>query len=172
MPADGRPRAGGDAYRGRILRFALVTLAREWRAGELNVLIAAILIAVAAMTAVGFFTERVSRAVDAQGADLLAADLVLRSGRAIPDDVFADAETRGLRVTRKQSFASVVLAGDASALADIDAVGDGYPLRGRIRVAPAPLAPPVTVQDLPARGEAWLDAGLYARLGINVGATI
>jgi putative ABC transport system permease protein len=160
------------AGRGRTLRFALVTLVREWRAGELTVLIAAILIAVAAMTAVGFFTERVSRAVDAQGAELLAADLVLRSGRPIPDEVTADAQARGLRVARKQSFASVVLAGDASALADIEAAGSGYPLRGRVRVAPEPLASPVAVEDIPARGEAWLDAGLYARLGVDVGAVI
>src|SRR5262245_47107734 len=165
------PPSGPASPRG-TLRFALVTLAREWRAGELTVLIAAILVAVAAMTAVGFFTERVSRAVDAQGAELLAADLVLRSGRPIPDEVTADAQARGLRVARKQSFASVVLAGDASALADIEAVSGGYPLRGRVRVAPEPLASPVAVEDLPARGEAWLDAGLYARLGVDVGATI
>jgi putative ABC transport system permease protein len=175
MPAEAGSAAAPPrtvSLRAGTLRFALVTLFREWRAGELTVLIAAILIAVAAMTAVGFFTERVSRAVDAQGAELLAADLVLRSGRAIPDDVLADGQARGLRVTRKESFASVVLAGDTSALADIEAVADGYPLRGRVRVASEPLAPAEPVQDLPARGEAWLDAGLYARLGIDVGATI
>jgi putative ABC transport system permease protein len=174
MPADtGHAASPSRApFHAGTLRFALVTLLREWRAGDLTVLVAAILIAVTAMSAVGFFTERVSRAVDAQGAELLAADLVLRSGRAIPDDVLADARARGLRVTSKQSFASVVLAGDASALADVEAVAEGYPLRGRIRVAAAPLAPPAPAQGLPARGEAWLDAGLFARLGIDVGATI
>jgi putative ABC transport system permease protein len=173
MAADaGGTRAPVDMRRGSTLRFALVTLAREWRAGELTVLVAAILVAVAAMTAVAFFTERVSLAVNAQGAELLAADLVLRSGRPIPDAITADAQARGLRTTRRQSFASVVLAGDASALADIEAVADGYPLRGRVRVAAEPLAPPAPVDDLPARGEAWLDAGLYARLGVGVGATI
>jgi putative ABC transport system permease protein len=147
-------------------------LAREWRAGELRVLVAALLVAVTAMTAVVFFTQRVARAVDAQGAELLAADLVLRSGRPIAGHVFEDARARGLAVTHKQSFASVVLAGDASALADVEAVADGYPLRGRVRVSDAPLTPARAVNDLPARGEAWLDANLLARLGAHVGDVV
>ncbi len=160
------------ARRMRMLGFALRGLAREWRAGELGVLIAAIVVAVAAMSAVSFFTERVSRAVDAKGAELLAADLVLRSGRPIAEDVDADARAAGLRVTHKESFASVVLANDSSALADIEAVGTGYPLRGKARVASAPLQAPTEAQDIPGPGEAWLDAGLYARLGAEVGTTI
>src|SRR5262245_1975893 len=170
MPADAAAR--NPARRARTLRFALRGLAREWRAGELGVLIAAIVVAVAAMSAVSFFTERVSRAVDAKGAELLAADLVLRSGRPVAEDIEAEARAAGLSVTRKESFASVVLAGDARALADVEAVGAGYPLRGKARVASAPLQPPIEAQDIPAPGEAWLDAGLYARLDAEVGATI
>jgi putative ABC transport system permease protein len=153
-------------------RFALLTLRREWRAGELVVLLAAIVVAVAAMTAVGYFTQRVSRAMDLQGAELLAADLVLRSGRPIADALLDDAAERGLERTRKISLASVVLAGDASSLADIDAVAPGYPLRGRVRVADALLREAAPVREIPARGEAWLDPSLCARLGIDVGATI
>jgi putative ABC transport system permease protein len=168
MAPEGHAAGARGARLASTVRFALLTLAREWRAGELRVLIAAILVAVAAMTAVSFFTGRVGRAMEMQGAELLAADLVLRSGRPIADAVTAEAGERGLRHTRKLSLASVVLAGDASALADIDAVAPGYPLRGRVRVAgsPAPAA------GIPARGEAWLDAGLLARLGIGVGAKV
>jgi putative ABC transport system permease protein len=79
-----------------------------------------------------------------------------------------DAEALGLEQTRKLSLATVVLAGDASTLADIDAVAPGYPLRGRVRTG----VPPVATDDIPARGEAWLDAGILARLGIDVGATV
>jgi putative ABC transport system permease protein len=170
MAADAR--IASSAGRARMLRFALRGLAREWRAGELGVLIAAIVVAVAAMSAVSFFTERVSRAVDAKGTELLAADLVLRSGRPIPESIEADARAAGLSITRKESFASVVLAGDSSALADVEAVDAGYPLRGKARVASAPLQPSVAADGIPAPGEAWLDAGLYARLGAEVGATI
>lgn len=168
-PVAATPRAAPAAA---AWRFALLTLRREWRSGELVVLLAAIVVAVAAMTAVGYFTQRVSRAMDLQGAELLAADLVLRSGRPIPDALLDDAAGRGLERTRKISLASVVLAGDASALADIDAVAPGYPLRGHVRVAEALLGPATPVRDIPTRGEAWLDPNLCARLGIDVGATI
>src|SRR5262245_48775624 len=166
MPADAAAR--NPARRARTLRFALRGLAREWRAGELGVLIAAIIVAVAAMSAVSFFTERVSRAVDAKGTELLAADLVLRSGRPIPEHIDAYARSAGLSVARKESFASVVLADDSSALADVEAVGPGYPLRGKARVASAPLQPATETQDIPTPGEVWLDAGLFARLGAEV----
>ena len=54
------------------LKLALRLLARDWRAGELGVLVGALVVAVAALTAVAFFTSRVSRAVELQAAELLA----------------------------------------------------------------------------------------------------
>ena len=57
------------------LRFAFRALSRDWKSGELNVLLLAVIVAVAALTAVGFFTNRVSQAVTVQAAQVLAADL-------------------------------------------------------------------------------------------------
>ena len=50
-------------------------LARDWRSGEVVVLFAALTVAVAAMSAVTFFTDRVGRAVEQQAGESLAADL-------------------------------------------------------------------------------------------------
>ncbi len=63
----------------RALRFALLALSRDWRSGELAVLLAALLVAVTALTGVGFFTDRIGQAVDQRAAEVLAADLRLRS---------------------------------------------------------------------------------------------
>jgi len=52
-------------------------LARDWRAGELGVLAAALVIAVASVTSVGFFADRVSQALERDAHQLLGADLVL-----------------------------------------------------------------------------------------------
>jgi predicted lysophospholipase L1 biosynthesis ABC-type transport system permease subunit len=52
-------------------------LRRDWRSGELSLLGAALVLAVAAITAVGFFTDRIERAMERQGSELIAADLVL-----------------------------------------------------------------------------------------------
>ena len=155
-----------------VLRLAFKTLGRDWRSGELLVLLAALIVAVAAMTAVGFFTDRIAQAVNAQAAEVLAADLVVRSPREIRDEYLSVARDRGLRATRTLSFPSVVFAGEAGTLVSIYAVADGYPLRGRMRISRQPFAPPVPTDLLPVPGEVWADAKLLARLGAAVGDSL
>ena len=121
----------------RILSFALRSLARAWRAGEFRLMFAAIVIAVAALTTVGFFTDRVAQVTDRQAATLLAADLVLQASAPLPPELAELAGARGLRTTATMSFRSVVAAGVKLQLAEVKAVAPGYPLRGRLRTAPA-----------------------------------
>ena len=158
----------------RALRFAFKALGREARGGELAVLFGAVLVAVTALTAVGFFTSRVAQAIQSQAGEVLAGDLRLESGRPVdPDGGYAgEATTRGLKVARTISFPSVVFAGDASNLALIDGVENAYPLRGRLRIADAPYAPGRATRGVPARGEAWVDSRLLARLDVAVGGTL
>ncbi len=152
--------------------FGLTQVGREFKSGEVRVLAAALALAVAAMTAVGFFTDRVGQSVQARSAEVLAADLVLRSNRAIPEARDALAAELGLATARTASFPSVVLAGEASALADIEAVAEGYPLRGRLRVSARLDADSETVDIVPSPGEAWADPRLLARLDAQLGDVI
>ena len=156
----------------RALRYGLRQVGRELKSGEVRVLVAALALAVAAMTAVGFFTDRVGQGVRARSSELLAADLVLRSNRPIPPQRDALARDLGLDTARAASFPSVVLAGDASALADVEAVGDGYPLRGDLRTSVSARAPPEVTDGIPPPGEAWADPRLLARLGAGPGAVL
>ena len=55
----------------KAYRLALRLLVRDWRAGEMRVLAVALVIAVASMTSVGFFTDRVRTAMDEQAGELL-----------------------------------------------------------------------------------------------------
>jgi putative ABC transport system permease protein len=153
----------------RALRFALLALLRDWRSGELAVLLAALLVAVTALTGVGFFTDRIGRAVTQRAAEVLAADLRLQALQPPDAGYEALAAERGLRTARTTSFPSVVFFGDDSSLAAIRAVGPGYPLRGRLRISDAPFAEARETESLPGRGEAWLDPRLIARLGARVG---
>ena len=158
----------------RTLRFALLGLAREWRAGELGVLIAAIVIAVAAMTAVTFFTERVSRAVDMRAAWSCSRPIsYCRSGRPIAHSVDARCarggardDTQGSLRQRRARRRRQRAAPTSKRSARVIRCGARPASRTRCSEAPA------TTLDIPAPGEAWLDAGLYARLGVDVGATI
>jgi len=153
----------------RSVAFGLKQVGREFKAGEVRVLAAALALAVAAMTAVGFFTDRIGRAVELRSAEVLAADLVLRSSRPIDPARDALAGELGLRTARTSSFPSVVLSGDASALADIEAVSPAYPLRGRLKTSDALDAASVETEEVPAMGEAWADPRLLARLGEDAG---
>ena len=66
--------------------FALRSFGRELRSGEVLVLLAAVSLAVAALTAVGFLTDRIGKAVARQANEVLAADLRLRSQAPVPDE--------------------------------------------------------------------------------------
>ncbi len=154
------------------LAFALRNLLRDFRSGELAVLVLALLVAVASLTAVGFFTSRIGLAVERQAGEVLAADLRLESARPIADDYDAEAARRGLRTARLESMPSVVFFGQESSLIALRAVGAGYPLRGRLKTADQPFGKGVVTDGIPAPGEAWADSRLLAKLGAQVGADL
>jgi putative ABC transport system permease protein len=136
------------------------------------VLLAAVALAVAALTAVGFLTDRIGRAVARQANEVLAADLRLRSPAEIPSEWREAAERFGLETAETQSFPSVVFAGEANALATIMAVSETYPLRGAVRIADRFFGEQRAVEGIPERGKVWADGALMARLGVDVGDAI
>lgn len=153
----------------QALRFALLTLVRDWKSGELAVMGFALVVAVTSLTAVGFFTSRVSATVNQQAGEVLAADLRLRSGRPIESRYFEIGAENGLRTAEVQALPSVIFHGEANALSTIRAVSPGYPLRGRLKIADAPFGIARETNDIPGRGEVWPESRLLARLGANVG---
>jgi len=156
----------------RAVRFALRSFGRELRSGEVLVLLAAVGLAVAALTAVGFLTDRISKAVARQANEILAADLRLRSQERVPDEWFALAREHKLQTAETISFPSVAFAGDESALATIKAVSESYPLRGTVRVADTLFGAQHEVAGVPASGEVWADAALLARVGADIGGSL
>jgi putative ABC transport system permease protein len=153
----------------KSLRFALRSFGREIRSGEVLVLLTAVALAVAALTAVGFLTDRIGKAVARQANEVLAADLRLRSQEPIPAAWGEMAQGYGLQTAETATFPSVVFAGDLSALATIKAVSDTYPLRGAVRVADALFGEQRTVDNTPPRGEVWADGALLARVNADIG---
>lgn len=156
----------------RALRFALRMLRRDFRAGELAVLFGALVVAVASLSAVSFFTSRVARAVELQAAELLAADLRVEAGRPISAKWLEDAQQRGLGTAQVITFPSAAFRGEDSTLVSIRAVTPGYPLRGRVKLAEVPFGPAREVTGVPAAGTLWADGRLLARLGAAVGDTL
>ncbi len=150
-------------------RLAGRLLARDWRSGEVLVLLAALVVAVAAMSAVTFFTDRVRSAVSQQAGEALAADLRVESINPLPPEMHETAARHGIATAEVVFFRSVVAAGTASSLADVRGVSAGYPLRGVVQVADRLAGVPKDATGIPARGEVWAEPSLMARLGAAVG---
>src|SRR5450432_271445 len=156
----------------RPLRFALRNLWRDLKSGELSVLLLALTVAVLSLTAVGFFTSRISQGVRAQAAEVLAADLRLEGPTPIPARYFDEARKRGLRSAQVLSFPTAIFSGELSQLAALNAVTSNYPLRGHLRIADAPFGVPRTTTQVPGRGEVWIDARIIAQLKLELGTAL
>ena len=149
------------------------TLWRDLRAGELRLLAVAVALAVAALSSVGFFADRLQGGLQRDALQLLGGDVVVASDNPAPG-AFADkAQAEGLRSVATLGFPTMARADDAqggaSKLVALKSVADGYPLRGRLQVASAPGQPGQVTDAIPAPGEVWVDAPLLEALGLAVG---
>jgi len=153
----------------RALAIALRSLSREWRYGELAVLLFSLSVAVGALSGVGFLVDRISRAIQLQASEILAADIRVNSRSPLAAEDAAEAARLGLTTARVTTLLSSVFHGDANQLANIRAVTNGYPLRGSLTFAYEPFAPGTVTRAVPATGEAWAESRLAAALGARVG---
>lgn len=153
--------------------FALRMLRRDLRAGELHLLVAALVVAVAALTAVGFFTDRLRQSLEREANQLLGADLLLTSDHPWPQDMAVKAGEYGLAVVETRTFPSMVSLGRGdrlrTQLAEIKAVSAGYPLRGQLRIAPGVNRADAPANGIPAPGTIWIDERLATVLSAQVG---
>ena len=152
------------------------TLWRDLRAGELRLLIVAVTLAVAALTAVGFFADRLKGGLQRDARQLLGGDAVLRSDEATPAVFMAKAKELGLKSAASISFPTMARAtdadGGATKLAAFKAVPAGYPLRGNLQVSNALDTKGENTRDIPAPGTAWVDPSLLDSLGLKIGQTL
>ena len=156
----------------REIRLAWRLLARDYRAGELTLIALAIVIAVASVTTVGFFTDRVRRVLDQQANRLLGADLVIADSRPLPEELRQEAFRRGLAATDLLRFPSMVTHGDRNVLSDVRAVSAGYPLRGELRIADQLFGADRSADTIPEPGTAWVDERLHTSLDLPAGASV
>ncbi|MBO9649026.1 MAG: FtsX-like permease family protein [Variovorax sp.] len=158
------------------LRLGWRTLWRDLRAGELRLLIVAVLLAVAALTAVGFFADRLKGGLQRDARQLLGGDAVLASDNPTPAAFIERARAWGLQTTTNYGFPTMARASDAQGgatkLVALKAVTAGYPLRGSLLVSSDTMTPGQTTRDIPAPGDTWVDGSLLEALGLQVGDTL
>jgi putative ABC transport system permease protein len=153
------------------LNLAFTLLKRDWRAGEMRLLVMALLIAVTAVTTVSFFANRMQRALSDQAAELIGADLLLIADHSLLQSFKNKAQELKLQQTSLVLFPSTVSKSDAVQLVELKAVEAGYPLRGKLKIADSSSAARETT-DIPKPGTVWIDERLQNRLNLKIGDTI
>ncbi|MGE8375715.1 MAG: ABC transporter permease, partial [Diaphorobacter nitroreducens] len=177
MPASPASASSQDSPTGRIAvpwaRLGWRTLWRDLRAGELRLLMVAVTLAVAALTSVGFFADRLQGGLARDALQLLGGDAVVASDNPTPVAFVEQARALGLTGVTTLSFPTMGrapdLQGGASRLVALKSVEPGYPLRGRLQGADAPQRPGIPTQSIPAQGEVWVDAPLLESLALQLG---
>lgn len=154
------------------LRLMLRMLARDLRAGEISVLALALVLAVAALTSVGFLADRVQQAVAREAHQLLGGDLLLTADHPWTDEFRAAASQHGLRLAESANLLSMVGSNTGTQLAEIKAVSAGYPLRGALRIAPRLKVSDDVTASIPLPGTVWPDERLARALDIDAGAAL
>ena len=156
-----------------ILQLGWRTLVRDLRAGELRLLAVAVTLAVAALTSVAFFADRLQGGLQRDALQILGGDAVVASDNPTPASFVQRARALGLQGVTSVGFPTMGRASDAqggaSRLVAFKSVQPGYPLRGSLTVAEAPGAEERKTRDIPAPGEVWVDAPLLDALGLKMG---
>ena len=159
-----------------IWRLAARQTARDFRAGELRLLIVAVMLAVAALTAVGFFADRINNGLARDARQMLGGDAIVASDQPAPPTFTAKARELGLATATTTSFPSMGRAterqGGASRLVAVKAVSDAYPLRGRLGVNAGPGTPQQSLARAPEVGSVWVDPALLDALNLKIGDSL
>ncbi len=164
-----------------LVRLAARMSARDWRAGELTMLLLALVLAVAALASVGFLADRLQRGLERDARGMIAADFIVRADHPVDPAFAQEAQSLALRTATTAIFPSMVSVGvapgepgarAATRLAAVKSVSPGYPLRGALRLASAPGAPEREVRGIPPPGTVWVDQQLLDALKVHVGSRV
>lgn len=157
--------------RAGLLALAWRQLRRDLAAGDIRILLAALVLAVVAVTSVGFITDRAERALAIEANRLLGGDAVVRGDAPIAGRVGEAAAATGLRSTRTVEFQSMIRVGSGDAanlrLGDLRALGEGFPLRGSFRIADA--RGERDAGAIPTPGTLWMSRAGADTLGAKLG---
>jgi len=146
---------------------------RDWRSGEVRLLVVALAVAVAALSSVAFFVDRAQRALERDAAMFIGGDLALDSDRPIDPSIGTQAGELGLQVAQTVTFPSMAVSGlhpERNVLAALKAVSSAYPLRGTIKLRGA--QGEIAAAGGPEAGTAWVDPQLLDSLDLAAGQSI
>ncbi|ODB36453.1 cell division protein FtsX [Pseudoalteromonas sp. BMB] len=153
-------------------KLALTVFSREFRRGELTIILAAIALAVLTVFSLSSITERIRLNLEQKSADFIAADRRLSSNHDFDDRVLTTAREFGLNTAKQVYFDSMLFANDELILGALKAVTETYPLRGKLTLRDSLNGENYQVQAAPKKGNVWLSEGLFYSLGLKIGDVV
>jgi putative ABC transport system permease protein len=163
----------------RAVQLGWRNLWRDFRSGELNLLVLSVVLAVSALSAVGFFSDRLQAGLWRDARQLIGGDAVVVSDKPTAENFLQKAQQLGLKTNATLSFPSMARADDAQGgetkLVALKAVSEGYPLRGQLTLlsvegaSPSDNSKSQATRQVPSSGQAWVDPALLDVLNIKFG---
>jgi putative ABC transport system permease protein len=156
----------------KLIRLAWRQTWRDLAAGEIRLMLLALVIAVMAVTAVSFITDRAELGLQQEANRLLGGDAALRADTPIAKTISANAKKLNLDVAQTASFPSMVQTVAAISLADIKAVDDKYPLRGEFQIQRGTESKIEIIRGGPKPGTLWLSIDAARKLNAVLGQSV
>ncbi len=155
------------------LSLAQKLLWRDFRSGELNVLVVALLVSVTTVTGIGLFSDRIQNSIFDEASSLLAADAQIAGSQPIPEEWVASAKDQNLETAFLTGFQAMAFGNsNAMQLASVKAASSEYPLKGELEISDKPFGTAQKIATGPEPGEAWVSSRLMASLRLEQGDKI
>ncbi|WP_027388937.1 ABC transporter permease [Chrysiogenes arsenatis] len=154
------------------LRLAFRFLYRERKSRALQILSAALVLAVTALSTVLFLGDRVSSAMRYQALSMLGADITITSPQPLATEIVQTAYEKGLRFDQIAELPTMLFYRDEMVLVSLKAVSSGYPHRGAVLVSTALHDEPHRASTPPPAGTLWVEPGVLSLLGAQLGDSV
>lgn len=145
---------------------------RDWKSGELNILLFSLTLAVATVTCISLFTSRIHNSIYEEASTFLAADAKISGSLPIPNTWLDQANALNLKTAQVTEFQAMAFSTNDMILTQVKAVSKDYPLKGELAITLTPFETGTTVKQGPAAGEAWLANRLFDALNAKIGDKI
>ena len=154
------------------LKMAWRFLRIDWRSGELQLLFAALLLAVTVVSGLSGFVGRLQLMLAGESSQFLAADRRLQSPNPIAPPWLIKAKDLGLKQAKLTEFQSMLYVDDEPLLVSVKAVSSSYPLVGKVTLRDSQETSAYTLSHGPARGEVWAERRVFQQLGVSLGSRL
>lgn len=156
-----------------LFKMSFRSLWRDLRSGELVLLLLTLVLAVAALSTVAFFSDRLKSGLNRDAQTLLGGDLVVVSDNPPPASLSFKIKELGLRSISTLSFPTMARTteqnGEQTKLVSLKTIEAGYPLKGWMEIRTGSQGSSQKISSGPEPGEVWVDSSLLQALQLKIG---